>query len=103
MTNAQEAKLAREAEICYATLALATDYDCWHAHAEDVTVEMVIDILKKNVDTAKEIIKEAIGMLKGERGCLCHKALENAIITDPDAISRESKKRLGLLIGKYIK
>lgn len=103
MTNVQEAKLARESEICYATLALATDYDCWHAHAEDVTVEMVITILKKNVDTAKKIIKEAVGMLNGERRCSCPKALENAIITDPKTISEEVKERLRLLIGKYIK
>ncbi|MEK6693480.1 MAG: S-methyl-5'-thioadenosine phosphorylase [Nitrospirota bacterium] len=103
MTNVQEAKLAREAEICYATIALATDYDCWHAHAEDVTVEMVIAILMKNVDTAKGIIKEATGMLNSERKCHCPKALEGAIITDPKAISNETKERLGLLIGKYIK
>lgn len=103
MTNIQEAKLAREAEICYATLALATDYDCWYAHAEDVTVEMVVSILKKNVDTAKEIIKESVGRLNGRRDCHCPKAVENAIITDQKAISREAKKRLGLLIGKYIK
>lgn len=103
MTNVQEAKLAREAEICYATLALATDYDCWHEHAEDVTVDMVIGILEKNVDTAKRIIIEAIGMLKKERNCSCHRALESAMITDPGAIPEKAKKRLSLLIGKYIK
>jgi 5'-methylthioadenosine phosphorylase len=103
MTNIQEAKLAREAEICYSTIALATDYDCWHEHAEDVTVEIVVAILKKNVDTAKEIIKEAVGMLNKERRCPCPKALENAIITDSKAISEETRARLGLLIGKYIK
>lgn len=103
MTNIQEAKLAREAEICYATLALATDYDCWHAHAEDVTVEMVIATLKKNVDTAKDIIREALGRLDSERICPCPRALESAIITDTKAISKETKKRLGPLIGKYIK
>lgn len=103
MTNIQEAKLAREAEICYATLALATDYDCWHAHAEDVTVEMVIATLKKNVDTAKDLIRESLGRLDSERICPCPRALESAIITDTKAISKETKKRLGPLIGKYIK
>lgn len=103
MTNIQEAKLAREAEICYATLALATDYDCWHEHAEDVTVDIVVSILEKNVDTAKRIIIESAGMLKKERNCSCHKALEGSIITNPEAITQESKKRLGLIVSKYIK
>jgi 5'-methylthioadenosine phosphorylase len=103
MTNVQEAKLSREAEICYATIALATDYDCWHSHAEDVTVDMVIAILKKNVDTAKGIIKESTSLINSERKCHCPKSLEGAIITDPKVITEETKKRLGLLIGKYIK
>ncbi len=103
MTNLQEAKLAREAEICYATLALSTDYDCWHVGEEDVTVEMVIENLTKNVETAKKIVKAAIPELPAVRKCPCASALESAIITRPDAIPEERKKELELIIGKYVK
>jgi 5'-methylthioadenosine phosphorylase len=102
MTNLQEAKLAREAEICYATLALATDYDCWHVGEEEVTAQMVIDNLKKNVETAKKIIKVAIPELPKVRQCKCATALENAIVTRPDAIPAKKKKELELIIGKYL-
>ncbi len=103
MTNATEAKLAREAEICYATLALSTDYDCWHETEEDVTVEAVIAVLMKNVETAKKIIKEAVTMIPVKKGCHCSDALKNAIMTKPELIPEKTKKDLELIIGKYIK
>lgn len=103
MTNIPEAKLAREAEICYATLALSTDYDCWHETEEDVTVEQIIKILMKNVKVAKSIIKEAMKRIPVERECSCAKALENAVITSPKFISKEEKERLSLIIGRYLK
>ncbi|MFQ5848419.1 MAG: S-methyl-5'-thioadenosine phosphorylase [Candidatus Methylomirabilales bacterium] len=102
MTNLQEAKLSREAEICYATMALVTDYDVWHEAEEDVTVEKVIAILHKNVATAKAIIGRVIPMIRPERPCGCSRALKNAIITAPQAISEAAKKKLWLLIGKYL-
>ena len=102
MTNLQEAKLAREAEICYATLALSTDYDCWHVEEEAVTVEMIIANLKKNVESAKKIIKVTIPELPKVRNCPCSTALKNAIITRPEAIPQERRKELELIIGKYV-
>lgn len=103
MTNATEAKLAREAEICYATLALSTDYDCWHETEEDVTVEAVIAVLMKNVETAKKIIKEAVTMMPAKIGCRCSEALKNAIMTKAELIPEKTKKDMDLIIGKYIK
>ena len=102
MTNLQEAKLAREAEICYATVAMATDYDCWHDGHDDVTVEAVIEIMQKNVGTARELIRRAVPRLSAERTCGCAKALEFAIMTTPDRIDLEARERLGLLIDKYL-
>ena len=103
MTNATEAKLAREAEICYATIALSTDYDCWHETEEDVTVEAVIAVLMKNVETAKKIIKEAVPKIPVKRDCHCKEALKNAIMTKAELIPEKAKKDLDLIIGKYIK
>ncbi|MFH1259555.1 MAG: S-methyl-5'-thioadenosine phosphorylase [Elusimicrobiota bacterium] len=104
MTNLQEAKLAREAEICYATLALATDYDCWHeSETEDVTVEMVIQQIAKNVTLAKEVIKKAMSFIPANRNCGCPRALDHAIITDKKKISEQTRKKLHLIIGKYLK
>lgn len=103
MTNVTEAKLAREAEICYATIALSTDYDCWHVSEDDVTVEAVIQIIKQNVDTAKRIIRDAILNIPKGRDCHCKDALANTIMTDPKLIPLKTKKRLELIIGKYIK
>ncbi len=103
MTNVTEAKLAREAEICYATLALVTDYDCWHESEEAVTVEVVIKVLKQNVETAKRIIKEAILKVTEKRDCLCVNALANAIMTPPKLIPKKTKENLKLIIGRYIK
>jgi 5'-methylthioadenosine phosphorylase len=103
MTNLQEAKLAREAEICYSTIALVTDYDCWHPDHENVTVDMIVSNLTTNVDMAKRIIAEAVGRVPVERGCACGGALSTAIITSPAAIPEEIKTELAPLIGKYVK
>lgn len=105
MTNLAEAKLAREAEVCYATLACITDYDCWHMDqaVEAVSIEMIIQNLCKNVDTAKKIIKLILPKLEKERTCICASALKDSIVTRPEAISLKTKKKLGLIIGKYIK
>lgn len=102
MTNLPEAKLAREAEICYATLALVTDYDVWHEQEEGVSAEMILSNLKKNVDNAKEIIKKAVLSLPEKRECPCPNALQNAIITPPELIPEKRKKELELIIGKYL-
>jgi len=102
MTNLQEAKLAREAEICYATIALVTDYDCWHPEDEDVTVDMVVANLARNAGTAQRLIAEAVGRVPVERGCSCGSALATAVITSPDAIPAETKRDLAPLIGKYV-
>ncbi len=98
MTNVNEAKLAREAEICYATLALATDYDCWK---EDhiVTVEEVISVITRNVENARKVVSEAINMIPEERTCFCKDALKNAITTMPDYISEKKKEMLKLFLG----
>jgi len=102
MTALPEAKLAREAEICYASIACVTDYDCWHETEESVTIEMALANLTKNVDTAKRIIKIATARLPQNRECPCAQALKDAIITSPEKIPRQVKSDLGLLIGKYI-
>jgi 5'-methylthioadenosine phosphorylase len=102
MTNLQEAKLAREAEICYTTIALVTDYDCWHPEHDSVTVEMIVSNLLANAATAQQVIAEAVGRLPFERGCDCRNALEYAIITRPDAIPADVKRDLAPIIGKYV-
>lgn len=103
MTNVNEAKLAREAEMCYATIALSTDYDCWYEEEESVTAESVIEVIKKNVQMAREIIAESVAMLPEKRICPCVNMLENAVMTDPNIIPDEIKKNLKPIIGKYIK
>jgi 5'-methylthioadenosine phosphorylase len=103
MTNLQEAKLAREAEICYATLALVTDYDCWHPSHDRVTVELIVANLQQNAKTAQQIIAEAVSRLPVERTCECARALATAIITRPELIPAEVKRDLGPIIGKYVK
>ncbi len=102
MTNIPEARLAREAEICYGTIALATDYDCWHTSEEDVTIDAVLEIIKKNVQMAQKIIKNSIKEIGGERNCECATALQNAIITDRSAITEEQKEKIALIAGKYL-
>jgi 5'-methylthioadenosine phosphorylase len=103
MTNMPEAKLAREAEICYATLACVTDYDCWHPEYEKITVEMVVNNLQKNIENAKKILHGLIRNLPHKRDCACKDALKNAIITDKTMIPAKTKKDLDIIIGKYVK
>src|SRR5882672_478060 len=102
MTNLQEAKLAREAEICYATLALVTDYDCWHPDHDAVTVEMIIGNLMQNAKTAQQAIAEAIDRMREGRSCGCKDALASAIITRPEVVPAQTKKDLAPIIGKYM-
>ena len=102
MTNLQEAKLAREAEICYSTIALVTDYDCWHPDHDSVTVEMVIANLMQNAKTAQHIIANAVEALPYERTCECAAALKYALITRPDAIPPKIRQELAPLVGKYL-
>src|SRR5262249_42787022 len=102
MTNLQEAKLAREAEICYATLALVTDYDCWHPDHDSVTVDLIVANLMKNAETAKKTIADAVGRIQGPRTCACKDALATAIITRPEHVPDQTKQELAPIIGKYI-
>jgi 5'-methylthioadenosine phosphorylase len=102
MTNMSEARLAREAEICYSTLACVTDYDCWHPQHESVTIDMVIQNLSKNVDNAKKILSLVVKNLPKERSCACADALKYAIITDKKLIPAKFRKDLSIIIGKYI-
>ncbi len=102
MTNLQEAKLAREAELCYSTIALVTDYDCWHEGHDAVTVDMVIQYLTQNVINAQRVIRGTIKELAGlERTCKCSSALKHAVLTSPQAIPEAAKEKYKLLIGKY--
>jgi len=102
MTNLQEAKLAREAELCFATLALATDYDCWNTEHGDVVIADILAILNKNVATAQAMIRRAIPRLPYERSCPCAEALKNAIITDRSFIPATMKEELQVIAGKYL-
>ncbi len=102
MTNMPEAKLAREAEISYATLALATDYDCWHEEEEDVTVEGVIAVVQRNADRARKVLARAVTMVPEVHDCIASRALEGAIMTDPALIPAELKNHLAPIIGKYV-
>ena len=102
MTNLQEAKLAREAEICYLTIALVTDYDCWHESHESVTVEMIIQNLQQNSRNAQTIIRHAVKTIPADRRCHCGEALRHALITDRKLIPAETRKRLAHIVGKYL-
>src|SRR5262245_1334308 len=102
MTNLQEARLAREAELCYATLAMSTDYDCWHTAHGDVTVEAILAVMSRNVAHAREVLRSVIPGLGGERGCACKDALRYAILTEPGRIPPEARDRLGLLLDRYL-
>lgn len=102
MTNLQEAKLAREAEICYVTLALVTDYDCWHQTEEPVSVEMIVDNLRRNGENAQKILKELLKVLPEKRDCPCHHTLRNAIITHPDVVPAATRQKLAPIVGKYL-
>jgi 5'-methylthioadenosine phosphorylase len=102
MTNLQEAKLAREAEICYTTIALVTDYDCWHEGHDSVTVDMIIANLTQNAKTAQQIIATAVDTLPYERTCECASALKFALITRPDAVPAKTRNDLAPLVAKYL-
>jgi 5'-methylthioadenosine phosphorylase len=102
MTNMPEAKLAREAELCYATLALVTDYDCWHETEGCVTVEAILETLHRNVTLAKQLLRKVIPELERPSPCGCNEALRNAMVTPPNLISSTVRKRVGLLIERYI-
>jgi 5'-methylthioadenosine phosphorylase len=104
MTAATEAKLCREAEVCYATMNLVTDYDVWHAEEETVSVELILENLRLNIENAKAVIKKAVSSLAASRGerCDCSRAIENCIVTDASLISPEVRERLRLIIGKYV-
>ena len=103
MTMLPEAKLAREAEICYASIACVSDYDSWQEEAEPVTVDIVLNIMHRSIDSAKKIIKLAVARIPRKRDCPCASALKTAIITSANLIPAETRKKLNLLIGKYIK
>ncbi|MCK5595332.1 S-methyl-5'-thioadenosine phosphorylase [bacterium] len=102
MTNLLEAKLAREAEICYGAMAMVTDYDCWHETEDDVSLELVLQYMNKNSENAKKIIKEVVKEIPSERKCECANALANAIITDRSIISQQAKDKLRIITGKYL-
>jgi 5'-methylthioadenosine phosphorylase len=102
MTNLQEAKLAREAEICYTTLALVTDYDCWHPDHDSVTVEMIINNLTQNAKMAQQVIANAVERLPIARECECARALAAAIITRPEHVPAGTRSRLAPIVGKYL-
>jgi 5'-methylthioadenosine phosphorylase len=103
MTNLQEAKLSREAEICYSTAAMVTDYDCWHPGHDSVTVDQVVCVLMKNAENACAMVRETVAAMPKTRSCKCGSALAHAIQTDRKAIPAAARKRLGLLLDKYLK
>jgi 5'-methylthioadenosine phosphorylase len=103
MTNLQEAKLAREAEICYATAAMVTDYDCWHPDHDAVTVSDIIANLTKNAENAAKVVTAAIAAMPKQRSCKCGAALAHALITDPKAIPDATRRKLDLIVGRYLK
>jgi 5'-methylthioadenosine phosphorylase len=103
MTNLQEARLAREAEICYSTLAMVTDYDCWHPEHDSVTADQIVANLGRNASAAKAVLRAAVRRLPIERGCECESALRNALITAPDLVPGVIKRELEPIIGRYMK
>ncbi len=103
MTNLQEAKLAREAELCYVTVAMVTDYDCWHPHHDSVTVDQIVAVLLKNAENAAKVVRAAVAAMPATRSCKCGSALAHAILTDPKKIPAATRKKLKLILGKYVK
>jgi len=101
MTNVTEAKLAREAELCYATVAMITDYDCWHPEHASVTAAQIIANLEKNKENAQRVLREAVRAMPPERSCKCASALKHALVTDPKIVPAATKRRLALIVGKY--
>jgi 5'-methylthioadenosine phosphorylase len=102
MTNVTEAKLAREAELCYSTIAMITDYDCWHPEHESVTATQIIATLTQNAENAQRVLREAVRALPSDRACKCGDALRHALVTDMKLVPVATKKRLAAIIGKYI-
>jgi 5'-methylthioadenosine phosphorylase len=102
MTNMPEAKLAREAELCYATIALVTDYDCWHATEEAVTVDAILTVLGRNVTLAKRMLRQVVPSIAGAADCVCHRALQNAIVTAPDRMPTTLRRKLALLMARVV-
>ena len=102
MTNLQEAKLAREAEICYVTVAMVTDYDCWHPHHDSVTVDQIVAVLLKNAENACNVVREAVAGMPKERSCKCGSALAHAILTDSKLIPAATRERLKLILRNYL-
>jgi 5'-methylthioadenosine phosphorylase len=102
MTNLQEAKLAREAEICYVTVAMVTDYDCWHPQHDSVTVSQIIAVLTKNAENACKVVREVVARMPGERSCKCGAALAHAILTDRTKIPASTRAKLKLILDKYL-
>src|ERR1700757_2058162 len=102
MTTLQEAKLAREAEICYVTVAMVTDYDCWHPHHDSVTVDQIVAVLVKNAENAAKVVHETIAAMPRARGCKCGSALAHAILTERDKIPERTRQKLNLILDKYL-
>src|SRR5213082_3477828 len=102
MTNLQEAKLAREAEICYVTVAMVTDYDCWHSQHDSVTVDQIVAVLLKNAENACAVVRETVAAMPEDRSCKCAAALAHAILTDRDKIPPATRQKLKLILGKYL-
>ena len=103
MTNLQEAKLAREAEICFATLAMVTDYDCWHPDHDAVTAEQILGVLGKNAETARKVLRAAVRRLPIPRDCECASALKYALVTAPDLVPEAVKRELEPIVGRYLR
>jgi 5'-methylthioadenosine phosphorylase len=102
MTNLQEAKLAREAEICYVTVAMVTDYDCWHPHHDSVTVDQIVAVLLKNAANAVQVVRQTVALMPAKRTCKCRAALAHAILTDRDKIPAATREKLKLILEKYL-
>jgi 5'-methylthioadenosine phosphorylase len=102
MTNLQEAKLAREAEICYATIAMVTDYDCWHPHHDSVTVDQIVAVLLKNAENACNVVRETVAAMPKDRSCKCGSALAHAILTDRSKIPAATRNKLKIILNKYL-
>jgi 5'-methylthioadenosine phosphorylase len=102
MTNLQEAKLAREAEVCYVTVAMVTDYDCWHPHHDSVTVDQIVAVLVKNAENAAKVVRETVAAMPADRSCKCGSALAHAILTERDKIPAAARQKLSLILDKYL-
>jgi len=102
MTNVTEAKLAREAEICYATIAMVTDYDCWHPDHASVTVAQIVETLNQNAENAQRVLRQAVKEMPAQRSCKCGAALAHALITDPNVVPASTKKKLAAIVGRYL-